>query len=98
MVQRLFSEADLRSAEFALQVARYEKEAAQAALKYSAGQKQGRAAEKVKIESPVKGRILKILRETSPVRFTPSLVKTKQSSSGRRTTRSKPSLVTWSPI
>ena len=61
------AEADLRSAEFALEVARYEKEAAQAALKYSAGQKQGRAAEKVKIESPVKGRILKILRESEGV-------------------------------
>jgi HlyD family secretion protein len=61
------AEADLRSAKFALQVAQYEKEAANAALKYSASQKQGTAAEKVRILSPVKGRILKVHRESEGV-------------------------------
>jgi len=51
--------AALRSANFAVEVARYELAAAKTALKYSAAQEID-AAEKVPIRAPVNGRILKI--------------------------------------
>ena len=56
------SSAAQRSADFAVEVARYELAAAKTALKYSAAQEID-AAEKVPIRSPINGQILKIHHE-----------------------------------
>ncbi|HBH60712.1 MAG TPA: efflux transporter periplasmic adaptor subunit, partial [Nitrospiraceae bacterium] len=59
--------AALHSSEFAIEVARHEKEAALTALKYSAAHETEHVTEKVLIRAPVSGRILKILHESEGV-------------------------------
>ncbi len=61
------TEAILRASEFAGEVAQYELETAQTSLKFSAAQKQGNDHEKVLIQSPVNGRVLKINHESEGV-------------------------------
>lgn len=62
------SNAAKRSANFSVQVARYELEAARSLLEYNAGA-EGEPAVRVPITSPVTGKILKVLRECEgPVR------------------------------
>ena len=61
------ADAALKSALFAVEVSRYEMEAAMTALKYSAARLEGDAEETVVIKSPVNGRILKIHRESEGV-------------------------------
>ena len=58
------TEAEQRSAEFGIQVARFELEAARTALGYSAAQGASPLAERVTIRSPVTGRVLKVLRRS----------------------------------
>jgi len=58
------TEAEQRSAEFGIQVARFELEAARTALGYSAAQGAAAPAERVTLRSPVAGRVLKILRRS----------------------------------
>ena len=58
------TEAEQRSAEFGIQVARFELEAARTALGYSAAQGQAPPAERVTIRSPVAGRVLRVLRRS----------------------------------
>jgi HlyD family secretion protein len=68
-MQMLTADAALRSAIHAVDVARYELDAAQTALKYSAGTIMDEPAERVPVRSPITGRILKIARECEgPVR------------------------------
>ncbi|MFQ5586557.1 MAG: efflux RND transporter periplasmic adaptor subunit, partial [Thermodesulfobacteriota bacterium] len=57
--------ATRRSAAFAVEVARFELEAAETALKFATGE--GDSAEKVPIHAPVGGRILKLHRESEGV-------------------------------
>ena len=57
--------ATLRSAEFAVEVSRFELEATKTALKFATGE--GNSAEKVTINAPVAGRILKVHRESEGV-------------------------------
>lgn len=60
--------ADKRSADFNIDVARYELEAAKSVLKYSAGSS-GESAEKIPVRSPITGKILKVAHECAgPVR------------------------------
>ncbi len=59
--------ATQRSAEFAVEVARFELNAAQTALHHSAAADVGTPAETVAIRSPINGRILKVLRESEGV-------------------------------
>lgn len=54
------AEAARRSAEHGVEVARYELEAAETALRFSAGSGTGEAAVRVPIRSPITGRVLKI--------------------------------------
>ncbi len=61
------ADAQLRSSEFGVEVARYKMEAAQTALKYSAAVADGQNAEKVVIKSPVNGRVLKINQKSEGV-------------------------------
>ncbi len=61
------TDAALHSSEFAIEVARHEKEAALTALKYSAAHETEHVTEKVLIRAPVSGRILKILHESEGV-------------------------------
>ena len=58
------TEAEQRSAEFGIQVARFELEAARTALGYSAAQGAAAPAERVTLRSPVAGRVLKVLRRS----------------------------------
>ena len=58
-----------RSAEFTVEVASYELEAARTALEYSAASESGVPAERVPVRSPINGRILKVQHECEgPVR------------------------------
>ncbi len=59
--------ASHESARFAVQVARFEKTAAEAALRYSAAQASGEELEIVSITAPVNGRILKIHHQSEGV-------------------------------
>ncbi len=61
------SEASLRSSEFSVKVAEHEMEAARTALKYSAADSEMRYAEKVVINTPVDGNILKVHHESEGV-------------------------------
>ena len=62
------AKAVLRSAKFAVDVARYDLDAASTLLKYSAAQNsEGILKERVAITSPVRGSILKVLRESEGV-------------------------------
>ncbi len=68
-MQLLTANAALRSASHGVDVARYELEAAQTALQYSAGTVTGDPAVRVPVRSPISGRILKLPRECEgPVR------------------------------
>jgi len=58
-----------RSADFTVEVASYELEAARTALEYSAATESGAPAERVPVRSPITGRILKVQHECEgPVR------------------------------
>jgi len=59
--------ANQRSAEFSVEVARFELKAALTALQYSAAQKQSRLPEKVMIKAPVTGSIFKIHHQSEGV-------------------------------
>ena len=63
----LRNDAALRSSEFAVEVARYEMEAAHTALKYSAAGEPKQNTERVLIKAPVSGNVLKINRESEGV-------------------------------
>jgi HlyD family secretion protein len=63
----LRTDAALRSFGFAVEVARYEMEAAHTALKYSAARQPERYAEKVVIRAPISGNVLKIDHESEGV-------------------------------
>ena len=61
--------ASKRSANFRVEVATYELEAASSALQYSASLDSGEPAERVPVRSPIDGKILKVVRECEgPVR------------------------------
>ncbi len=65
----LTADASLRAARHALEVAKYELEAAETALKYSAGTVTGEPAVRILVRAPIHGKILKIVHETEgPVR------------------------------
>ena len=57
------SAAAKRSADFNVEVARYELEAARTTLQYSAATTSGPALERVPVRSPISGRILKVVHE-----------------------------------
>ncbi|MBA6294794.1 efflux RND transporter periplasmic adaptor subunit [Colwellia sp. MB02u-9] len=58
-----------RSANFSVEVAKYELEAAATALQYSAAADSGEPVERVNVRSPIDGKILKVVRECEgPVR------------------------------
>ena len=59
--------ANLRSAEFSVEVARSELEAARTALRHSAAQKTEQPAETVAVHAPISGSVLKVLRESEGV-------------------------------
>ena len=59
--------ANLRSAEFAVDVAQHELEAAETALYYSAASAGGDSPEMVPVTSPVDGRVLAVIRESEGV-------------------------------
>ena len=59
----LTAEAALRSANHGVEVARYEQQAAETALKYSAGTMTGDPAIRVPVKSPITGRILQMPHE-----------------------------------
>lgn len=61
------SKATQRSAEFAVEVARHELEAAQTALLYSAAKQSDKAAEHVDITAPINGSVLKVYRDSEGV-------------------------------
>jgi HlyD family secretion protein len=62
------SAAEKRSADFNIEVTRYELQAARTVFEYTAG-KSSEAAERVPVSSPITGRILKLVRECEgPVR------------------------------
>ncbi len=61
------ADAAFRSSEFAVEVARYEMEAARTVLKYSAAGEQKKYSEKVIIKTPISGSVLKINRESEGV-------------------------------
>ena len=68
-MQLLTANATLRSAKHGVDVARYELQAAETALQYSAGTVTGEPAVRVPVRSPISGRILKLPRECEgPVR------------------------------
>lgn len=55
--------ANKRSADFSVEVTKYELEAARTALQYSAAVNSGEAAERVPVRSPIDGKIFKVVRE-----------------------------------
>ena len=59
--------ANLRSAEFSVDVARHDLQAAQTALRHSAAQQAGKPAETVAVHAPVGGSVLKVLHESEGV-------------------------------
>ena len=59
----LTADEALRSSRHAVEVARYEQQAAETALKYSAGTETGDPAERVPVRSPIDGRILEMPHE-----------------------------------
>jgi HlyD family secretion protein len=59
----LTAEASLRSANHAVEVARYDQQAAETALKYSAGTVAGDPAIRVPVKSPIAGKILQMSHE-----------------------------------
>ena len=59
--------AERRSAAFAVEVARFELEAARTALRYSAAESDAPRNEQVRIRAPVAGRVLKIVRRSEGV-------------------------------
>ncbi len=61
------AEATRRSANFAVDVARHELEAAQTILQHSAAREAGQAPERVAVHAPVSGRVLRIQRESEGV-------------------------------
>lgn len=61
------TDAALHAAEFSVEVAQYELEAARTALKYSAANAESQYAEKVIITSPVNGSVLKVNHESEGV-------------------------------
>ena len=61
------TKANLESAKFDVQVAQFEKNAAEAVLRYSAAEQTGDTPETVPINSPVKGSVLKIHHESEGV-------------------------------
>jgi len=61
------SVAQERSAEYAVEVARLEFEAAQTSLRHSAAQSPGKPAETVTVRAPIGGRVLKVVRESEGV-------------------------------
>ena len=61
------SAASLRSAEFAVKVAKYELEAAKSALDFKGIKKEGSSYGKVVLRSPVAGRVLKVIHESEGV-------------------------------
>ncbi len=61
------AEANQRSAESAVEVARYQLEAARTALRYSAAEQTGHAAEQVTVTAPVDGRVLSVRRRSEGV-------------------------------
>lgn len=65
--EKLRAEAGLRSSDFAVEVARYEKEAALTALQYSDSNVNGAGFGKVVVRAPVSGSILEILHESEGV-------------------------------
>jgi HlyD family secretion protein len=68
-MQLLTGNAALRAANQNVEVARYNLEAAQTALQYSAGTARGEPAERVPVHSPIDGRILKLAEQCErPVR------------------------------
>jgi len=61
--------ANKRSADFSVEVAKYELEAARTVLQYSAAVDSGEPEERVPVRSPIDGKILKLVRECEgPVR------------------------------
>jgi HlyD family secretion protein len=64
---QLRQQAQLRSSRSAVELARYELEAAQTTLRYSAAEDGGRTGETVSVVSPVSGRVLKLIRESEGV-------------------------------
>jgi HlyD family secretion protein len=62
-MERLAADAALRAAEHAVDVARYELEAARAALLHSVAGADGGSAERVPVRSPIDGRVLEVRRE-----------------------------------
>ena len=61
------AQATLRSSQFSVEVARHQLEVARTALRYSAAQQAGRPSETVAIQSPVSGRVLKLIHESEGV-------------------------------
>lgn len=61
------TKAKLESTKFAVQVAQFEKTAAEAALRYSAAQASGEDPETVSIKAPVSGKVLKIHHKSEGV-------------------------------
>ncbi len=61
------TKANLESVEFSVEVARFETEAAEAALRYSAAREAGEILETVSIKAPVSGNVLKIYHESEGV-------------------------------
>ena len=59
--------AEQRSAAFAVEVARFELEAARTALSYSAAQPTPASVERVQVRTPVAGRVLKLVRRSEGV-------------------------------
>ena len=61
------AQATFRSSKFSVEVARHQLEVARTALRYSAAQQAGRPSETVAIQSPVSGRVLKLIHESEGV-------------------------------
>lgn len=59
--------AERSSAEFAIEVARFELEAARTALRYSAADPAAAPAERVQVRSPIAGRVLRLVRRSEGV-------------------------------
>jgi HlyD family secretion protein len=61
------TQAQLQSAEFTVEVAKFDLEAARTALRYSAAEDGGKGLKTVTLRTPVDGRVLKVLRESEGV-------------------------------
>ena len=61
------AEANARSADSAVEVARYQLEAARTALRYSAAEAAGQAVEQVSVKAPVDGRVLSVRHRSEGV-------------------------------